>query len=279
MMTPTSDTPRRARSLPIPGRVLAVALAAMAALACAACASPTDADAPPLTIGVAASLRPVAEELAAGFDGEVVFVAGSSGSLAAQVRQGAPVDALISADARRTAELADEGLLAGGAAPLARGELVAVTPLAPSPTLPEGAAGLAASDSVRSVALANPELAPYGAAALRYLRAMEAWDAVSPKAVYGENVAQTLTFAASGNADVAFVPLSLWLAAEHAGLRRLDPLPDGASAELVVTAGVVAGAPGAAEAERFLAYAASDAARAVWERHGFAPPPAPVEAR
>jgi molybdenum ABC transporter molybdate-binding protein len=64
------------------------------------------------------------------------------------------------------------------------------------------------------VAIANPEHAPYGQAAREALRKTGAWDAVSKKVVYGENVQQTMQFAQSGNVDAAIVALSLAIVTE-----------------------------------------------------------------
>ncbi len=241
--------------------LLAAALGALTGCAAETSASPT------VIVGAAASLRPVVEELADGFGAEVTVVAGSSGALAAQVRQGAPVDLFISADDRFTTELARDGFLrAESVGELARGELAAVTTLPDSPT---DAAKLAASADVRRVALANPELAPYGAAARRYLRDAGVWNVIGEKIVYGENAAQALQFVASGSAEVGFVPISLALTPGAASLRRLDTLPAEVSAGLVVTAGVVEGSANAELVERFMAHARSAAGAPAWERYGY----------
>jgi molybdate transport system substrate-binding protein len=58
------------------------------------------------------------------------------------------------------------------------------------------------------VALANPKLAPYGAAGVETLKALGAYDAVSPNIVQAENIAQAYQFVATGNALIGFVALS-----------------------------------------------------------------------
>ncbi len=255
-----------------------LALLAVSLAGISACAAPGSTDAA-LTVGVAASLQPVVDELARDFDGRVTLAAGASGALAAQVRQGAPIDLFISADRRFTDELASSGLLdSASVAHLAKGELVAVTtlpalqPSAASPAPAADPAGLAAAPSTRHVALANPELAPYGAAARQYLADAGVWDVISDKLVYGENAAQTLQFVATGNAEVGFVPLSLALASTERDLRLLDALDADASSALVVTAGVVIGARQAQLAEQFIAHAQNPSAGAVWERYGYTLP-------
>ncbi|MCB1800826.1 MAG: molybdate ABC transporter substrate-binding protein, partial [Gammaproteobacteria bacterium] len=64
------------------------------------------------------------------------------------------------------------------------------------------------SPAVRRIAIANPRLAPYGLAARQVLQAWGLWDEVQSRLVRGENIAQTLQFVASGNAQAGFVALS-----------------------------------------------------------------------
>ena len=58
------------------------------------------------------------------------------------------------------------------------------------------------------LAVANPKLAPYGAAALETLRTLGLLEAVQPKFVQAENIAQAYQFIATGNAELGFVSLS-----------------------------------------------------------------------
>ena len=60
----------------------------------------------------------------------------------------------------------------------------------------------------KKLALANPETAPYGSAARDFLQAAGLWEYASRRSVYGENIAQTLHFVATGNATLGFVARS-----------------------------------------------------------------------
>ena len=196
-------------------RPLAAALAVSLAIAAlAACASPSAEREPELLVGVAASLQPVAEAFAERFEAErgasVTLVVGSSGALAEQLRQGAPLDLILSADARRIADLDADGLLAPGSIRHpATGELVAVTNLHGADGDADDIASLLRGGRVRRIALANPELAPYGEAARRYLQDAGLWETAEPLAVYGATVAQALQYTASGAAELGFVARSL----------------------------------------------------------------------
>ena len=263
---------RGAVFFPLRASNLLLGALSMAALAtCAACAAPADAR-PELLVGAAASLRPVVIELAERFEGQydarVTVVAGASGTLAHQVRQGAPLDLFIAADARFTEELARDGLLdASSIVEAATGEMVMVTTL---PDTPDDPAVLLRQPSVERVALANPELAPYGAAARRYLESVGVWQEVADRVVYGENVAQAFQFVASGNAEVGFVPLSLFLASMPDGVRSLG-LPPESSAGLLVTAGIPLGANEETLAHHFITLMRDPAEAETWERFGYRP--------
>lgn len=262
----------------IAAAALAVSLAFGAFAALAACASPQAERDPEILVGVAASLRPVAEAFAERFEAErgatVTLVTGSSGALAEQLRQGAPLDLILSADARRVAALAADGLLAPGSVRhLATGELVAVTTLHGADEEADDVESLLRGGRVRRIALANPELAPYGEAARRYLQDAGLWEAAEPLAVYGASVAQALQYAASGAAELGFVARSLLAdgaAANFPGLRALPPLPQDASAELRVAIGVSATSPNAKRAGEFADFLSDPARAGVWPRFGYA---------
>ncbi|MDE2836355.1 MAG: molybdate ABC transporter substrate-binding protein [Chloroflexota bacterium] len=237
--------------------------------ACTPTAGPGE---PALVVGIAASVQPVVVELAARFEAEhgipVTLVTGSSGTLAEQLRQGAPLDLIISADSRYTSDLAAEALLdPGSITALVRGELVAVTNLDSSAG---SVALLLEAAAVRHVALANPDLAPYGDAARRYIQGQGLWEETAGRIVYGENVAQAFQFVATGNAELGFVPRSLLIASDAEGVHELPALPPEASAPLQVTAGVSAGSGSGDAARRFIRSLGDERTLETWRRFGYA---------
>ncbi len=166
---------------------------------------------PDALIGVAANFQATAEQLEAvfeeGTDYEIDLVTGSTGQLYAQVRNGAPFDALLAADQARPDLLEADGLVAdGGRFTYAIGEL----------SLWSADAGFGGPDgetvlrdgNFRKLAIANPELAPYGAAAMEVIEALGLAAEISPKLVRGQNVGQAFMLVKSGNAELGFVALS-----------------------------------------------------------------------
>src|SRR5690606_35070147 len=66
------------------------------------------------------------------------------------------------------------------------------------------------------IAIANPNAAPYGRAAVETLTAMGRYDALKPRLIMGENIAQTHHFVASGNVPLGFIAQAQMLAMKEA---------------------------------------------------------------
>lgn len=163
-----------------------------------------------VTAAVASNFRGAAEELAQRFhqeSGHVLRISsGSTGKLHAQIVHGAPYDVFLAADAASPARLEAEGFGATGSRfTYALGQLVLWTREGELP----GCADLLVNADRGRIAIANPDTAPYGRAAKDYLQQKGLWETVAPAIVYGENVAQALHFAVTGNARYAIVGKSL----------------------------------------------------------------------
>jgi molybdate transport system substrate-binding protein len=252
--------------------------AALAGLALLASACGVDAQAvtadEPLLIAGAADLMPAFTVLGERFEeatGEdVVFSFGSSGQLAQQLLEGAPMDLYASADVSFVEQILDAGV--GDPDTQATYAFGRIAIWAPDDAWRgwQTLADLAADDGIRIIAIANPDHAPYGRAAQQALETTGLWDTVEPKLVYGENVADTQRLAATGNADVAIVALSLALAADEAGdgtwVLLDEALHEPLQQDLVVTA---EDPDRAALAQRFIDHVESEDGRAVMRRFGF----------
>ncbi|NNF79335.1 MAG: molybdate ABC transporter substrate-binding protein [Rhizobiales bacterium] len=141
-------------------------------------------------------------------------VVGSTGKLYAQIINGAPFDVFLSADQERPQRLVDAGL----AVPASRftyatGELILWT-ADETRDLGNGAKALAAQN-FRKIAIPNPQLAPYGAAAQQVLEKLGLWQVLQGRIVMGENVGQTYSLVASGNAEIGFVSQSSYLSVSN----------------------------------------------------------------
>lgn len=203
----------------------------------------------------------------------VDLVFGSSGTLARQVRDGAPFELFLSADEAFVEELVAAGLTRDQGTLYAIGRIVLFAP-AGSPLVPaegfDGLARLVASGRVARFAIANPEHAPYGQAAEAALRKAGLWDALRPRLVLGDNVSQAAQFATTGNAVGGIIAYSLARAPDVGRLGSFALIPDADHPPLrqrmvlLRRAGPVT--------ERFYRYLQEPPARAILERYGFVLP-------
>jgi molybdate transport system substrate-binding protein len=131
---------------------------------------------------------------------------GATGKFYSQIVSGAPFEVLIAADDETPRRLIAEGhAVAGTNFTYALGKLVLWSA---QPGFVDAQGAVLASDKVRHVAIANPKVAPYGAAGLEVIKARGLADALAPKIVTGESIAQAYQFVFTGNAELGFVALS-----------------------------------------------------------------------
>lgn len=231
----------------------------------------TNAGAESATIAVAANFSDTAEALRRDFERShphrLTLVSGATGKLYAQILHGAPFDILLAADDVRPALLVQTGHgLADSLHVYALGRLCLWSP---DPRRIGSDAIRALEEAKGKLAIANPELAPYGVAAMETLAALGLADRYRERLVMGENVAQAYAMAATGNAELGFVALSM--------IRLHDRVDQGSQwlvpADLhspIRQAGVLLQrAADNAAAVDFMEYLQSPDARALMAGHGY----------
>jgi molybdate transport system substrate-binding protein len=221
-----------------------------------------------INVAAASNLSDAFTELGQQFTREtgirVVYSFGATADLAKQIENGAPFDIFAAADVSHVDALDRAGLLSPGTKALyARGRLVLWIP----PDSPLSLARLedVARRDVERVAIAKPDVAPYGLASVEALRALNIWSSIEPKVIYGQNVSQVKQYAATGNADVAFIPRSLVRAGEGRAIEvdsRLHSPIDQAIA-------IVKTSPRQALAQRFLTFLFSPQGQTLLQRYGY----------
>jgi molybdate transport system substrate-binding protein len=120
------------------------------------------------------------------------------------------------------------------------------------------------------LAIANPEHAPYGRAAEQAMRSLGVWEAVQPRLLLGENVAQAAQFASSGNADGGIIAYSLALAPALRDRGTFALLPETLHAPLRQRMVLLRRASPAAA--RLYDYLRSPSSRAILGQYGFVLP-------
>ena len=164
----------------------------------------------PVQVGVAANFAAPMQRIAADFERssghKLLLSFGSTGKLAAQIRNGAPFDVLLAADTASVQQLSQERLVVVGSAfTYATGRLMLWSL---QPGLVDAKGAVLQRQGFKHLALAAPKLAPYGAAAMQTLTRLGLAEALAPKLVQGESIAQAYSFVASGNAELGFVARS-----------------------------------------------------------------------
>ena len=248
---------------------LARCVRAGAALAALVLAVPGAGD--ELLVGAATSLRdPIeasAREFEAAHPGLRLRVSyGASDVLAAQVRAGAPLDVLLSADAEITAQLAKEGLAAEPRA-FARNRLVVVAGPEIAPL--RSPADLAAP-GIRHIAVPEHGV-PVGRYAREWLAKRGLLERLTPRIVPTEHARATLVAVDQGLADAAIVYATDARLAQHA--RVVWEIPDAEQPEIVYAAAVLRSTRVERAARDYVAFLIEGPGRAHLERAGFAAAP------
>jgi molybdate transport system substrate-binding protein len=224
-----------------------------------------------LTVGAASDLTNAFDEIGREFQKttgtKVVFNFGSSGMLAKQIEQGAPIDLFAAANIDFVNQLEQKGLIFPDTKKAyARGRIVLWTAQNSGVKI-EKLSDLTLPD-IKRVAIANPEHAPYGMAARQALERAGLWDAVKPKIVYGENIRQTMQYAQTGNVEVAIVALSLTPGSDGHWLLVSDELHN----PLDQVFAVIKGAKNESAARAFVDFVVGEPGQAIMKRYGFTKP-------
>ncbi len=249
------------------GHFSAGTIAAMLGFALAAgCHKPQP---PVMTVSIAASLQQAMVEVEAAYmreHGAVEFRNnfGSSGALAREIEQGAPVDVFVSASSRPMDQLAHEGLLsASSRTDLLHNRLVLIVP----PGSPVRDLADLAGTGVHLVALGDPASVPAGQYGRQTLESMHLYDKLNAKLVLGKDVRQVLTYVETGNADAGFVYVTDALLSRN--VRVAEVVPESLHDPIVYPAAVIKGGHDEAAARAFTAFLLSPSARAILVRYGF----------
>jgi molybdate transport system substrate-binding protein len=231
----------------------------------------TFANAAEVNAAVAANFTAPVQQIVALFEKEtgntVKLSFGSSGKFYSQIKEGAPFDVFLSADEKNPKLLEQENLaVANTRFVYALGKLVLWSAQS---GLVDDTGAILRKGNYNKLAYADPKLAPYGLAAKETLEELGLWNVVQSKLVTGESITQAYQFAATGNAELAFIALSQitkdgklsegsgWIVPPH----LYNPIRQSAV--------LLSGAKDKAAAQAFLAFLKSEKAAAVIRGFGY----------
>jgi molybdate transport system substrate-binding protein len=169
-----------------------------------------------ISVAVAANFISTFKELAADFEAKTkIKVEGtfsSTGNLYSQIINGAPYDLFLSADEERPAHLHKDGV-AKKPFVYASGQVTlwsANKDFCKSATWQDALK----NDQIKKIAIANPLTAPYGAAARNALQKTQLWEALQPKLVNAQDIAQSFQYASTSAVDAGFCAMSATVSPE-----------------------------------------------------------------
>jgi len=222
-------------------------------------------------VAAAANLRFVFDEIKASYaianpKTNITANFGSSGALLQQILNGAEFDIFMAADNSFPVKLKDDGAASGEIKTYALGKLVLW-----SNTL-DVSKGLEilTDPSVKRIAIAKPELAPYGNRAIEVLKSSGLYEKVKDKIISADNISQTAQFAQTGNAEVAFLAMSLTLTPEMKGsVYLIDPKMYKPVEQAMV---LVKSRKTNPEAAKFMKFVLSKTCKPIFEKNGYIAP-------
>jgi molybdate transport system substrate-binding protein len=227
-----------------------------------------------ISVSAAVSLREVLTEIAGKYQsstGDIIDLNfGASGALAAQIKQGAPVDLFISAGGKPVDDLVAGGVADRNSRQSIAGNRLVLIVTKDCKNPPAKFEDLAA-ERFKHIAIGEPKVVPAGEYAMQTLKALNLDIALRDRLVMGENVRQVLVYVMHGEADAGIVYAT-------------DAMAGGDAVKVVATAeasthdpieypAVLLQTSHRAAAENFLKYLASEPARKSLAAHGFELPP------
>ncbi len=162
-----------------------------------------------VTVSAAASLTNAFKEIAQNYQAQypgakVSLNFGASGALLQQIAKGAPVDVFASADQESMDEAQKQGLvIASDRRDFVKNTLVLIAPI--DSTLSIKRLEDLSQAGVKRIAIGNPASVPVGRYTQHALTAAKLWPALEAKAIYTQNVRQSLDYVARGEVESGFV--------------------------------------------------------------------------
>ena len=223
-----------------------------------------------LTISVAASLTDAMEEVKLLWQQEEPAVAltfnfSSSGSLQAQIEQGAPVDIFVSAASKQMDFLQKQGLILKSTRKnLLKNQVVLVEPR--NALALKDFAGLR-DETVKRIAIGDPASVPAGKYGSEVLTSLGIFQSVRPKLVLTKDVRQVLSYVESENVNAGIVYLTDAQGSKQ--VRIVAIAPEKSHSPVVYPVAVLRDSKNVTAAQKFVQFLFGDRAKAVFKEHGF----------
>ena len=223
-----------------------------------------------IMISAAASLKNCIQDLSAMYTGknpQVTITAnfGASGALQQQIEQGAPADVFFSAGIKQMNALKEKGMMIDSSVKnILENKVVLITP--------KNAAALdffedLAKSSVKKIGVGEPKSVPVGQYTEQIFQNLGLTDKVASKLIFAKDVREVLSWVETGNVDAGVVYETDAKVSNDVTI--CSTAPEGSHKKVIYPIGVVKTSKHAAEAQKFVDFLFSDAAKEVFARYGF----------
>lgn len=223
-----------------------------------------------IMLSAAASLKNCIQDLSAMYtekNPQVTITAnfGSSGALQQQIEQGAPADVFFSAGIKQMNALKEKGMMIDSSVKnILENKVVLITP--------KSAASLdffedLAKSSVKKIGVGEPKSVPVGQYTEQIFQNLGLTDKVASKLIFAKDVREVLSWVETGNVDAGVVYETDAKISNDVTI--CAAAPDGSHKKVIYPVGVVKASKHADEAQKFVDFLFSDAAKEVFVRYGF----------
>ncbi|ALC91990.1 hypothetical protein AM500_20990 [Bacillus sp. FJAT-18017] len=224
-----------------------------------------------LLISSAVSMKGALEEIKSVYEKEnqkvtIQFNYGSSGALATQISQGAPVDVYISAATEPFEKLVQAGKIDRDFHSTIAGNKLVLIQNKNSGTRISRFEELERTD-LEKIAIGTPETVPAGKYAREVLENLDLWERLKGKLVLTKDVGQVASYVETGNVDAGIVYKTDVLGTDKIVIR--EEAAESLHSPIVYPAGVLEDSENKQQAEQFYKFLSGKKASAILEEHGF----------
>ncbi len=226
-----------------------------------------------LSIGAAGSLTDVTKELVDNFKKEIDYniytqiTIASSGVLASQILQGAPIDVFLSASIKQYQRVANAQSLKRSAYIFCRNSLVFCVSQRHKQLQIDDIKPVLLSNQIKRIGIGDPEYVPAGRYAKEYLKERKLYELIKSKFIFGNNVRQVLSWLQQDEVDGAFVyNTDAKIAGNWPVIEQVDQI---ASSTLDYPAFITKQGQSNQTAKLFIEFLKTEKAKTVLKSHGF----------
>lgn len=250
--------------------IITLILLSMLTLTLVGCGTSTDEKKIELTVSAAISLTNALEEIEETYGKEnninFKFNLGSSGTLAQQIKQGAPVDVFISANEDWMDRLEEsDGINIDSRKDITGNRIVLVGPKDEDVAV-ESIEEITPENGGQ-IAIGNPESVPAGKYTETLLSNLDKWDELEDNFIMAKDVRQVLTYVETGNAEIGFVYGSD--AANSDSVEIIATADKNSHDPIIYPGAVITDSKQKEAALEFLDYLESDPGQEILEKYGF----------